>query len=186
MFQPPRGEQRLPDGVVVASFSTYDDAQAAVHKVATADAEVAGLAIVGNDLKLVERVVGRLTWGKVAMTGLLRGLSFGVFLALVMVLLMPESLQSALLLPLLGAAFGILLGITTHALTRRRRDFSSVQQVMASRYDIVAPQAIAGRAMHVIGQRLQATPAAAEPPTEGHGAAVSSSPAADDHEPHRG
>jgi hypothetical protein len=153
-----RGEQRLPDGVVVASFPTYAEAQAAVNKVSESDTDIRGLAIVGNDLKLVERVMGRLTWGKVALAGLLRGLSFGIFFALAIYLLMPESLQSALILPLLGAAIGILLAIVTHAMTRRRREFSSVQQVMASRYDIVAPQATAGRAMHVIGQRGAAAP----------------------------
>lgn len=153
-----RGEQRLPDGVVVASFPTYAEAQAAVNKVSEAEAEIRGLAIVGNDLKLVERVMGRLTWGKVAFNGMLRGLMFGVFFGLAIYLLMPESLQSAFILPLLGAAMGIILAIVTHAMTRKRREFSSVQQVMASRYDIVAPQTIAGKTMHVIGQRAAAAP----------------------------
>lgn len=151
-----RGEQRLPDGVVVASFPTYAEAQAAVNKVSEAEAEIRGLAIVGNDLKLVERVMGRLTWGKVAFNGMLRGLMFGVFFGLAIYLLMPESLQSAFILPLLGAAMGIILAIVTHAMTRKRREFSSVQQVMATRYDIVAPQTIAGKTMHVIGQRSAA------------------------------
>lgn len=159
-----RGEQRLPDGVVVASFPTYAEAQAAVNKVSEAEGEIRGLAIVGNDLKLVERVMGRLTWGKVAAQGMLRGLMFGIFFGLAIYLLMPESLQSAFILPLLGAAMGILLAIVTHAMTRKRREFSSVQQVLATRYDIVAPQAIAGKTMHVIGQRAAApvtTPAEA-------------------------
>ncbi|GAA2172257.1 hypothetical protein GCM10009846_09490 [Agrococcus versicolor] len=156
-----RGEQRLPDGVVVASYPTYAEAQAAINTVSESDTDIRGLAIVGNDLKLVERVMGRLTWGKVALTGLMRGLSFGVFFALAIYLLMPESLQSALILPLLGAAIGILLAIVTHAMTRKRREFSSVQQVMASRYDIVAPREIAGRAMHVLGQRDAPAPVTA-------------------------
>ena len=159
-----RGEQRLPDGIVVASFPTYAEAQAAVNKISESDADIRGLAIVGNDLKLVERVMGRLTWGRVALNGLLRGLMFGVFFGLAIYLLMPESLQSAFILPLLGAAMGILLAIVTHAMTRKRREFSSVQQVMASRYDIVAPQTIAGRAMHLIGQR--AAPASVTAPAE--------------------
>ena len=81
--------------------------------------------------------------------------------ALAIYLLMPASLESALVLPLLGAAIGIMLGVVTHAMTRKRREFSSVQQVMASRYDIVAPQHIAGRAMHVVGQRGAAAPVTA-------------------------
>ncbi|MFC7430809.1 MULTISPECIES: general stress protein [unclassified Agrococcus] len=160
-----RGEQRLPDGVVVATFSTYAEAQAAVNRISETEGEIRGLAIVGNDLKLVERVVGRLTWGRVAMGGMLRGLSFGIFFALAIYLLMGDAaLQSALVLPLLGAAIGIVLAIVTHSIGRRRRQFSSVQQVLASRYDIVAPQAIAGKTMHAIGQRASApvtTPAEA-------------------------
>lgn len=171
-----RGEQRLPDGVVVASFPTYAEAQAAVNKVSEAEAEIRGLAIVGNDLKLVERVMGRLTWGKVAVNGMLRGLMFGVFFGLAIYLLMPESLQSAFILPLLGAAMGIILAIVTHAMTRKRREFSSVQQVLATRYDIVAPQAIAGKTMHVIGQR--GAPAPVTTPAEAPVAPAPESPQA--------
>lgn len=165
MFQQAgRGDQTMPRGVVVASYDSYEQAQAAVAKVSKTDADIAGLAIVGNDLKLVERVVGRLTWGKVALAGAMRGLGFGAFIGLVYMLLVPEAIASILLFPLLGLAFGILLGVVTHSMTRRKRDFASVQQVLASRYDVVAPNEIAGRAMHVIGQRAQGSPEAAAVP----------------------
>lgn len=147
------GDQHLPNGVVVASFETYDQAQAAIAKVSGTDTELAGLAIIGNDLKLVERIVGRLTWGKVAMRGAIRGLGFGAFLGLMFLVFVPEAISSVLVFPLLGLAFGILLSVVQHAMMRRKRDFASTQQVLASRYDVVAPQAVAGRAMHVIGQR---------------------------------
>ncbi|WP_035254396.1 general stress protein [Agrococcus lahaulensis] len=166
MFQgAARGDQHLPSGVVVASFETYDQAQAAIAKVSGAEAELKGLAIVGNDLKLVERITGRLTWGKVALAGAMRGLGFGAFIGLVYMLLVPEAIASVLLFPLLGLAFGILLGVVTHSMTRRKRDYASVQQVLAARYDVVAPQQSAGRAMHIIGQRGgAAAPVAAEQP----------------------
>ncbi len=158
------GDQHLPRGVVVASYETYDQAQAAVAKVSGAEAEVKGLAIIGNDLKLVERIVGRLTWGKVALQGAMRGLGFGAFIGLVYLLLVPEAMASLLLFPLLGLAFGILLGVTSHAMIRRKRDFASVQQVLAARYDVIAPQETAGKAMHIIGQRTGGAVAApAEP-----------------------
>lgn len=150
------GDQHLPHGVVVASFETYDQAQAAVAKVSGSDADLAGLAIVGNDLKLVERIVGRLTWGKVAMRGAIRGLGFGAFLGLMFLLFVPEAISSVLVFPLLGLAFGILLAVVQHSLVRRKRDFASTQQVLAARYDVVAPQQSAGKAMQVIGQREDA------------------------------
>lgn len=173
MFQgAARGDQHLPSGVVVASFETYDQAQAAIAKVSGAEAELAGLAIVGNDLKLVERITGRLTWGKVALAGAMRGLGFGAFIGLVYMLLVPEAIASVLLFPLLGLAFGILLGVVTHSMTRRKRDYASVQQVLAARYDVVAPQQSAGRAMHIIGQRGgAAAPVAAEQPATEQSAA---------------
>ncbi|WP_331712167.1 general stress protein [Agrococcus carbonis] len=147
------GDQGLPRGVVVASYETYDQAQAAIAKVSGSDTELAGLAIIGNDLKLVERIVGRLTWGKVAMRGALRGLGFGAFMGLMFLLFVPEAVGSVLVFPLLGLAFGILLSVVQHSIVRRKRDFASTQQVLASRYDVVAPQESAGRAMHIIGQR---------------------------------
>lgn len=167
------GDQHLPHGVVVASFETYAQAQAAVAKVSGSDTDVAGLAIVGNDLKLVERIVGRLTWGKVAMRGAIRGLGFGAFMGLLFLLFVPEAVSSVLVFPLLGLAFGILLSVVQHSLVRRKRDFASTQQVLAARYDVVAPQESASRAMQVIGQRvgaaapteaqLQAAPPPAQP-----------------------
>ncbi|WP_405218012.1 general stress protein [Agrococcus sp. Ld7] len=147
------GDQHLPNGVVVASYETYAQAQAAVAKVSSSDTELAGLAIIGNDLKLVERIVGRLTWGKVAMRGAIRGLGFGAFLGLMFLVFVPEAITSVLVFPLLGLAFGILLAVVQHAIIRRKRDFASTQQVLAARYDVVAPQTVAGRAMQVIGQR---------------------------------
>jgi hypothetical protein len=154
MFQgAARGDQHLPSGVVVASYETYEQAQAAIAKMSGAEGDLSGLAIVGNDLKLVERITGRLTWGKVALAGAMRGLGFGAFIGLVYILFLPEAIASVLLFPLLGLAFGILLGVVTHSVTRRKRDYASVQQVLAARYDVVAPQQSAGKAMHIIGQR---------------------------------
>lgn len=163
------GDQHLPHGVVVASFETYDQAQAAIAKVSGSDTELAGLAIIGNDLKLVERIVGRLTWGKVAMRGALRGLGFGAFMGLMFLLFVPEAVGSVIVFPLLGLAFGILLSVVQHSLVRRKRDFASTQQVLAARYDVVAPQESAGRAMHIIGQREGGVPqpaAGASEPTD--------------------
>lgn len=164
------GDQHLPHGVVVATFETYNQAQAAVAKVSGSDTELAGLAIIGNDLKLVERIVGRLTWGKVAMRGAIRGLGFGAFLGLMFLVFVPEAISSLLVFPLLGLAFGILLSVVQHAVVRRKRDFASTQQVLASRYDVVAPQAVSGRAMQIIGQREVSSPSEAQlhaaPPPE--------------------
>ena len=45
------------------------EAQAIVDRLAKAEFPVSQLAIIGNDLKMVERVTGRLTYGRAALTG---------------------------------------------------------------------------------------------------------------------
>ena len=49
----------------VAVYTSYADAQADVDALSDQNFPVANLAIVGTDLKLVERVTGRKTWGTV-------------------------------------------------------------------------------------------------------------------------
>lgn len=39
--------------------------------------------IVGTDLKRVERITGRLTWGRIAVGGILSGLWLGLFVGLI-------------------------------------------------------------------------------------------------------
>src|SRR5690349_18889270 len=63
----------LPKGETVASFETYQEAQAAVDKLAKAAFPVKELAIVGTDLTSVERITGVLTWGRAAGAGALSG-----------------------------------------------------------------------------------------------------------------
>ena len=106
---------------------------------------MARVSIVGSDLKTVERVTGRLTYGRAALAGGLSGLWFGLFLGLLFVLFAPESGLSILLAALLiGAAFGMLFGLITYAVQRRSHDFTSMTQVLASRYDVlVAPELLA-------------------------------------------
>ena len=59
----------LPKGETVASFETYQEAQAAVDKLAKAAFPVKELSIVGTDLTSVERITGVLTWGRAAGAG---------------------------------------------------------------------------------------------------------------------
>ncbi|MET0302518.1 MAG: general stress protein [Microbacteriaceae bacterium] len=135
----------LPRGEVLGTYDTYPEAQKVVDRLAKAEFEVARVSIVGSDLKTVERVTGRLTYGRAALAGGLSGLWFGLFLGLLFVLFAPESGLSILLAALLiGAAFGMLFGLITYAVQRRSHDFTSMTQVLASRYDVlVAPELLA-------------------------------------------
>ncbi|MGW9184642.1 general stress protein [Agromyces sp. NPDC055661] len=143
----------LPKGETVASFETYQEAQAAVDKLAKAAFPVKELAIVGTDLTSVERITGVLTWGRAAGAGALSGAWFGTFLGLLFFIFSPTGaglgiLGSAILI---GAGFGMIFGLVSYSINRRRRDFTSVMQVLATRYAIIAEPEHVARARTVLG-----------------------------------
>ncbi|MGH8964001.1 MAG: general stress protein, partial [Actinomycetes bacterium] len=67
-------------------FDKYPDAQKAVDYLSDHEFPVQNCLIVGTDLKQVERVTGRLTWGRVATGGALSGVWLGLFIGLVFAL----------------------------------------------------------------------------------------------------
>lgn len=143
----------LPTGDVVATYATYQEAQSAVDKLADTEGfPVQSTSIVGSDMKSVERVTGRLSWGRAAAGGAATGLWFGLLLGLVTTLFTTSASPAYLLgAVLLGAAFGMGFGLISYALTRNRRDFSSVMQVVASSYSVVVNAENANRARNVLG-----------------------------------
>lgn len=53
----------MPQGEEVASFATYAEAQHAVDSLSDEGFPVQYLAIVGTDLRQVENITGRMSWG---------------------------------------------------------------------------------------------------------------------------
>ena len=151
MFSARQAQSRLPEGVTVATYRSYETAQQAINSLAEAEIDVSGIALVGSDVRVVERVMGRLTWRKVAMAGAMRGLTFGLFLGIVFWLLVPEAGMMVLAMPILGVAFGMLLSIVTHSFTKKNRQYQSVQQILPTTFDLVAPQEVAAAVMHKLG-----------------------------------
>lgn len=141
----------VPRGEVVGTFETYIGAQEAVDAIARADFPVNKLSIVGSDLKTVERVTGKLTWGRVALAGAASGAWLGIFFGLLLVLFSPAtSFAFIVAAVLLGAGFGMLFGIVSYAINRRRRDFTSMTQVLASSYQVIVDPDLANRARNLI------------------------------------
>ena len=56
-------------GVLVGSYDSYERAQAAVDFLSDQKFPVENVTIIGSDLRQVERVTGRLTWGRVLAAG---------------------------------------------------------------------------------------------------------------------
>ena len=138
----------------VARFDDYDSAQRAVDRLSDDGFPVEKLDIVGSGLRLVERVTGRLTSSRAAtagaLTGLWAGLLFGILLGLF------TSGHSFLAVAATGAALGVLwgaaFGFVAHARTRGQRDFSSVRQLVATRYDLIALDGTVERARYMLGE----------------------------------
>jgi len=149
----PQVQPTLPKGDVLGTYETYLEAQSVVDRLAKADFEVKKVAIVGNDLKTVERVTGKLTNGKAALTGAVSGAWFGLFLGLLFFLFSPSpQLGFVAAATLIGAGFGMLFGVVTMAVGRRRRDFTSTHQVLASNYQIIIDAELTLKAQDVLAR----------------------------------
>jgi len=143
----------VPKGDTVGSYNSYLDAQKAVDYLADQQFPVQLVSIVGNDLKMVERVTGRLTYPRVALSGALSGMWFGLFVG-VMLSFFSESggYFSIVTSVLMGAAFFMLFGIVTYAMQRGKRDFTSTSQVVATNYDVVVAFEAAHEARRLLHQ----------------------------------
>ena len=147
---------------VLASFTRYAEAQQAVDMLSDNGFPVQNVAIVGVDLRTVESVLGRWSWGRSALSGLATGAWFGLLLGLfVSLFATAQSGTSRLVLMglLYGAAFGIVFGLLSYAVTRGRRDFVSRQSLVAGRYDVLCEADVLARARQVLnGGRVQWPP----------------------------
>jgi hypothetical protein len=143
-------ELKFPQSVGI--YQTYADAQKAVDFLADEKFEVQNLAIVGTDLKSVERVLGRKNWGTVISQGAMSGVSTGLLVALILLLFAPPG--SVLLLLLSALAIGIVIGIIFaalgYALTQGKRDFTSVTQTVATKYEILCEHKLAPQAREML------------------------------------
>ena len=143
-----------PTGTEVAKFGTYAEAQRAVDFLADKEFPVGNVTIVGSDLISVERVIAKLSYGKVAGAGLASGAWMGLFVGLIFGIFAPpgEYLRAMLPAVAIGAAFGMLFAIASYAMTKGQRDFASTSQVMARSYAILARPEVAGDAARLLGQ----------------------------------
>jgi hypothetical protein len=153
-------ELQFPQSVGI--YNSYADAQKAVDYLADEKFEVQNLAIVGTDLKSVERVLGRRNWGTVITQGMQSGISTGLLVALVMLIFAQPG--SFLLLLAVSLAIGIALGVgfsaAAYAMSRGKRDFTSITQTVATKYEVLCEHKVAAQAREML-QRMPGARAAA-------------------------
>jgi hypothetical protein len=142
----------LPRGEEVAAYDTYLEAQRAVDYLSDHKFTVELVTIVGTDLRMVERVTGRLTYGRVAVAGMASGAWFGLFVGLLLFMFSGQGAALAIGVGL-GAGFGLLFSVLSYMLTGRgRRDFTSSSQIVASSYAILCAHEAAGEARRMLSE----------------------------------
>jgi hypothetical protein len=142
----------------VASFRSYAEAQAAVDFLADRRFPVERLAIIGDELRIVEQVTGRLDYGRAALQGAVSGASTGALVGALFSLFQlftPTGSVIAVILwgLVIGAVVGALFGVLAYAASGGRRDFQSVSGMEAGRYDVVVDEDLADDAARMLAQR---------------------------------
>ncbi|MFB8148003.1 general stress protein [Microbacterium sp. NPDC056003] len=156
----PQGSEEV--GQTVASFPTYDAAQKAVSSLIAGEVPARDIAIVGQGLRSIEKVTGRLGYASAARSGAINGLLLGLLFSAILVIGSPTvPIQAFVGVLFVGIAIGMLLSIITYSFVRRRRDYASVMQVVADHYEVTVAATSIHRARQVLGPQ-----AAPEPPAQ--------------------
>ncbi|MDO8381660.1 MAG: hypothetical protein Q7T17_01560 [Microbacterium sp.] len=148
----PTGRRGEAVGETIASFPTYEGAQKAVSALIAGEVPARDIAIVGQGLRSIERVTGRLGYATAARSGAVNGLLIGLFFSAILVLGSPSvPIQAFVGVLFVGVAVGMLLSIITYSFIRRRRDFASVMQVLADHYEVTVGADSLAKARQVLG-----------------------------------
>lgn len=135
-----------PQGQVVAEFSQYEEAAGFVENLVKNNFPANMILIVGLDLKSVERVRGKLSYARVAISGATTGAWMGLLVGILFgsgsvasdaaATAAMGSLSSSLVI---GAGIGMLINVIRFSLARRKRGFISQSSMVAAKYQIQVP-----------------------------------------------
>lgn len=139
-------------GDTVASERDYQAAQKTVSKLIAGEIPARDIAIVGQSVRTIERITGKLGYATAARQGAVNGVLIGLLLSAILVIGNPEvPMQLFLGFVFIGVALGMILSLVTYAIVRRRRDFASVTQLAADHYEITVQAASLAKARQVLG-----------------------------------
>jgi hypothetical protein len=140
------------DGQVVASYPTYGEAQQTIDRLANDSFPVQYSEIIGRDLRLIERITGRMTDGGAAAAGAATGAWFGLLIGLLVGLFTFAPAWLGLILGglLIGSVWGALFGFLLHRIGNGQHDFASLRSLAASSYDGMVADAYADRARQLL------------------------------------
>ncbi|RAU97194.1 general stress protein [Mycolicibacter senuensis] len=149
------GERQGGAGIsrqLIASFDNYWGAQRLVDRMSDGGYPVENVSIVGDGVRTVEHVTGRMTNGRAALAGAGSGAWFGLLIGLLLGIFTaaPVWLTVLFVAIVIGAVWGAIFGFVAHWSTRGQRDFSSVQTLEAQRYDVYVPTEHAAAAVRYV------------------------------------
>lgn len=159
-------------GEAIASTRDYEVAQKTVSKLIAGEIPARDITIVGEGVRTVERVTGKLGYAAAARSGAMNGVLIGLLLSAVMLFGTPDAPLTLFLgFVLVGVALGMIMSLVTYTIVRRRRDFASMTQMLADHYEVRVQAGSLAKARQVVGPERATTvrPAVdlSEPPRYG-------------------
>jgi hypothetical protein len=140
----------------ITSTTSYEAAERAVDWLSDQGFPVEHVSIVGTGLRFVEQVSGRLTTGRATVVGIGQGASLGLAWGLLFSLFFTTTAGSFLgvlaFSIAVGVVFGALVGAVSHAATEGRRDFASVADTRADRYEVQVDGGFADEAERLLAR----------------------------------
>jgi len=142
----------MPNGATVAEFKTYPEAVSYVERLLKGEFPAASLAIVGTDLRTVERVRAKINYGRLALSGAMNGLWLGLFVYIIFgSSIDPNSEQSVQVFSIgsalaVGAGIGMLWQVIRFSMNKSKRSFTSASSVVANSYAVLVPNELTSEA----------------------------------------
>jgi hypothetical protein len=141
-------------GETVASVRDYEAAQKTVSKLIAGEVPARDIAIVGQSVRTIERITGRLGYAAAARSGAVNGVLIGLLLSAILVIGNPDApIQLFVGFVFIGVALGMIMSLITYAIVRRRRDFASVTQLAADHYEVTVLASSLAKAREVVGEQ---------------------------------
>ena len=143
----------MPQGEVVAEFSQYLEATQFVEKLVRHNFPAGAIAIVGSDLRTVERIRGKLSYSRLAIGGAVTGSWLGLIYGILFTgsttaatAFEPAQYTGVVQAIVIGAGIGMLFNVIRFSLAKSKRSFVSQSAVVASKYQVQVPAALANQA----------------------------------------
>jgi hypothetical protein len=138
---------------LLGTFPTYAGAEQLVDTLSDKGFPVEHTRIVGNGLRSVEIVTGRMTPARAAGAGAASGAWMGLFVGLLLGLFSSNEtwLSTVLVATAMGTAWFAVYGFLAQRATHGRRDFASSKSLEAQEYAVYVESAYAERAVKTAG-----------------------------------